>query len=145
MMSDTILAVLISSGFNLIALIVMKLFDYKRARNERKFIFLKEFRAEKLKAYSILSEKIFNINFNNLNSIKSFNENFYYKYCYSFVETKTHLLFANFALKFNKYKDKLLNKTLNEKELVELGKALSDLTIQIHKDIQKDKEILING
>ena len=59
-MSDTILAVLISSGFNLIALIVMKLFDYKRARNERKFMFLKEFRAEKLKAYSILSEKIFN-------------------------------------------------------------------------------------
>ena len=144
-MSDTILGVLITGMVSIITLIVTKIFDYKKYRSEKNSLVLKEFRAEKIKAYSILSENVQNIDIDDIESIKTYNNKFYFKSCYAYTSDNVNKYFLEFDNNIEKFRNKIINKTLTQEEAKILGTSLGRLTVEIKADIQKEKENIING
>ena len=106
---------------------------------------LKEFRIEKIKAYGILNEYVQEIDFNNIENIKKYNDKFYFKYCYAYTSEVVNKWFLDFSQHLKSLKTKIVDKTISEKDAKDLGYLLGKLTLAIREDIQKDKEYIING
>ena len=143
-MSETLWVLIITGMISILSLLITKIFDDKRNIREKNSTALKEFRVEKIKAYSILLENIEDIDVGNLETLKDYNSKFFYKHCYAFIEINTCKKYLKFDTTLRKYIEKLTqNEKISEVDVKNLGEDLAKLIIQVREDVQKDKENIL--